>query len=425
MKSSANSRAVVASELNECLPVSSRLFRALVLSQLRKIEHGQITILENGQECYFGQVCSGFPLHAQIEVHDSTAWKDVALGGSSGSGEAYMQGSWSCDDLVSLMRIFVRNHQALYGLDKRKTRLKKPIYKLAHWLNKNSKSGSRKNISAHYDLGNDFFGLFLDPTLMYSSAIYPSPQASLEDAAVYKLDRIAQKLNLTEDDHVLEIGTGWGGFAIHAAKHYGCKVTTTTISQEQFNLAKARVKEAGLEGKVTLLLQDYRDLKGEFDKLVSIEMVEAVGHQYLNTYFQQCAKLLKPDGAMLLQAITMSDQNYDSAVREVDFIKKFIFPGGFLPSITRMSDSICRFTDKKIINIEDIGGHYARTLADWRYRFSTRVRDVKALGYSDSFIRMWEFYLCYCQAGFMERRIGTVQMLLVKPDNRTVDYAGI
>lgn len=425
MKSSVNTGATVAPELREKLSFSKRIFRGLVLSHLKKVVHGEIVLRENGQEYYFGRPSSDYPVRAHIEVLDSSAWRDVALGGSSGSGEAYMRGSWKCNDLVALMRIFVRNHQALSGLDKRKTRLKKPIYKVAHWLNRNTRSGSRKNISAHYDLGNDFFSLFLDASLMYSSAIYPTKQSSLEEAAVYKLDRIAQKLNLNENDNVLEIGTGWGGFAIHAAKNYGCNVTTTTISKEQYELARTRVKEAGLESQVTVLLKDYRDLDGQYDKLVSIEMVEAVGHQYLNTYFRQCARLLKPDGAMLLQAITMSDQNYDSAVREVDFIKKFIFPGGFLPSITRMSDAICRFTDNKIINIEDIGGHYARTLADWRDRFKTRLSEVKELGYSDNFIRMWEFYLCYCQAGFMERRIGTVQMLLVKPDNRSVDYAGL
>lgn len=424
MKPSISAEAVVTGVPADTLSASTRIFRSLVISQLKKIRFGEIRLREKNQDQVFGCAHPEFPLRVTIDVHDSSVWKDVALGGSSGSGEAYMNGSWSCDDLVALMRIFVRNHQALSSLDKRSTRLKKHLFKVMHWLNKNSRSGSRRNISAHYDLGNEFFSLFLDPTLMYSSAIYPSAGASLEDAAVFKLDRIAQKLRLSQDDHVLEIGTGWGGFAIHAAKHYGCSVTTTTISREQYALAVKRVKDEGLEHRITVLMKDYRDLTGQFDKLVSIEMVEAVGHQYLDTYFTQCARLLKPDGAMLLQAITMTDQRYESAVGEVDFIKRFIFPGGFLPSITRLSDAICHYTDKKIINIEDIGTHYARTLADWRNRFQAKLQDVKALGYSDSFIRMWEFYLCYCQAGFMERRIGTVQMLLIKPENRTVDYVG-
>jgi cyclopropane-fatty-acyl-phospholipid synthase len=298
------------------------------------------------------------------------------------------------------------------------TRLKAPLNRVLHWLSRNTRKGSRRNIGAHYDLGNDLFELFLDPTMMYSCAYYQSPHASLEEASVAKLDRICQKLELKSDDHLLEIGTGWGGFAIHAAKHYGCRVTTTTISRQQFELARERACQQGVEDRITFLFEDYRDLEGQYDKLVSIEMIEAIGHQYLDTYFEKCSSLLKPDGMMLLQAITIADQRYKSALNEVDYIKKFIFPGGFLPSVSAMSRSIARVSDMKMFHMDDIGPHYARTLADWRQRFFDRLEDVRKKGYSDAFIRMWEYYLCYCEGGFLERDIGTVQMLLTKPGVR-------
>jgi cyclopropane-fatty-acyl-phospholipid synthase len=254
--------------------------------------------------------------------------------------------------------------------------------------------------------------------MMYSCAYYPGPDSRLDEAAVAKLDRICRKLELKPEDQLLEIGTGWGGFAIHAAKHYGCRVTTTTISRQQYELARKRIRREGLEDRITLLFEDYRDLAGQYDKVVSIEMIEAIGHQYLDTYFEKCSSLLKPHGMMLLQAITIADQRYESALREVDYIKKFIFPGGFLPSISAMSRSIARVTDMKLFHMDDIGPHYARTLGDWRQRFFERIDEVKALGYSDAFIRMWEYYLCYCEGGFEERDIGTVQMLLTKPGAR-------
>jgi cyclopropane-fatty-acyl-phospholipid synthase len=342
----------------------------------------------------------------------------VAFGGSSGSGEAYIKGSWSCNNLLGLVRIFLRNRHVLQQMDKRMTRLKAPLHKSLHWLSRNTRKGSRRNIGAHYDLGNDLFELFLDPTMMYSCAYYPSQETSLNEAAVAKLDRICQKLELKPEDHLLEIGTGWGGFAMHAAKYYGCRVTTTTISRQQYELAQQRVQDAGLEDRITLLFEDYRDLSGQYDKLVSIEMIEAIGHQYLDTYFDKCSSLLKPNGMMLLQAITIADQRYEEALREVDYIKKFIFPGGFLPSIAAMSKSVARVTDMKLFHMDDIGPHYARTLADWRERFFDRIDEVRESGYSDAFIRMWEYYLCYCEGGFEERDIGTVQMLLTKPEAR-------
>jgi cyclopropane-fatty-acyl-phospholipid synthase len=292
------------------------------------------------------------------------------------------------------------------------------MLKVFHWFNRNTYEGSRKNISAHYDLGNDFFSLFLDPGLMYSAAMYPTPDATLAQASVYKLQRVCEKLQLKSSDHLLEIGTGWGGMAIYAARHYGCRVTTTTISQQQYEAAKARVVAEGLEAKVEVLFDDYRDLRGNFSKLVSIEMIEAVGHEHYGQYFECCSQLLAPKGLMLLQAITISDQRYEQARRSVDFIQRYIFPGGCLPSIAVISDKVSQKTDMNIIAVEDIGDHYAQTLNQWREGFLARLEEVRAQGFDERFIRMWEFYLCYCEGGFLERSIGTAQVLLAKPDYR-------
>jgi cyclopropane-fatty-acyl-phospholipid synthase len=297
------------------------------------------------------------------------------------------------------------------------------LLKGLHWLNRNTEQGSRKNIAAHYDLGNDMFQLFLDPTMMYSSAIFARDDMALEQASLHKLERICQKLQLSPADHVVEIGTGWGGFAMYAASHYGCKVTTTTISQAQYDLAQQRVAAAGLGDKINILLTDYRELEGQYDKLVSIEMIEAVGYQFYDTYFAQCARLLKPEGMMLLQAITIADQRYDAARRSVDFIQRYIFPGSCIPSVTAMLQSITRATDMRLFDLEDIGPHYARTLAEWRHNFFRNEAAIRALGYPDEFIRMWEFYLCYCEGGFAERALGDVHMLLVKPENRRAPVA--
>ena len=289
---------------------------------------------------------------------------------------------------------------------------------LMHSFNANTRDGSRKNISAHYDLGNEFFELFLDPTMMYSAAMYPGKEATLEQAAVHKLDRMCQKLELGPGDHLLEIGTGWGGMAIHAAKHYGCHVTTTTISKEQFDYAKARVEAEGLSDQITLLLEDYRDLSGQYDKLVSIEMIEAVGHEYYDSYFSKCSELLKPEGLMAIQAITIADQRYDYARKSVDFIQRYIFPGGCLPSNAIIADKVANKTDMQIVNIEDITEHYADTLQDWRQRFFDQLEAVRKQGFDDVFCRMWDFYLAYCEGGFRERAISTGQFVMAKPSYR-------
>jgi len=285
-------------------------------------------------------------------------------------------------------------------------------------LNRNTRAGSRKNIASHYDLGNEFYKLWLDAKMMYSCAYFDSHDTSLEDASCEKLDRICRKLDLSAGDSVIEIGTGWGGFAIYAAKHYDCHVTTTTISQQQYDYAKQEVIAAGLEDKITLLFRDYRDLDGRFDKLVSIEMIEAVGHEFHDEYFKKCCDLLKPNGQMLLQTITIADQRYEQYKKGVDFIKRYIFPGGCLTSVTDMSRTMTRHTDMRVIHLEDIGPHYATTLRHWHDRFFARIDNVRELGYSDAFVRMWQFYLCYCEAAFTERAIGTVQMLIMRPGAR-------
>lgn len=395
-----------------------RLTRRLLVSRLAKITYGQICISDNFGKLVLGNQDSADDLCVQITVLDQRFYSEVAFGGSVAAGESYMQGYWTCSNLTGLVRIMVRNRSIMDQMEGGLSLFKRPLLRLAHWLNRNSQSGSRRNIEAHYDLGNEMFELFLDPSMMYSCAYYPDDQTTLDEAATLKLKRICDKLQLNSEDHVVEIGTGWGGFAIYAAKHYGCKVTTTTISKQQYEIAQQRVKQAGLEDRITLLMEDYRNLEGCYDKLVSIEMIEAVGHQYLDTYFSKCSSLLKPDGIMLIQAITIADQYYDQAIRSVDFIQRFIFPGGFIPSVNAIAKSIRRATDMRLFNHEDIGPHYATTLEHWRQRFFENIEQIKALGYSDQFVRMWEFYLCYSEGGFLESVLGDAHMVFIKPQNR-------
>jgi cyclopropane-fatty-acyl-phospholipid synthase len=364
----------------------------------------------------------GQTLRAGIRVRDPEFYRRTALNGSVGAAEAYMDGMWECDDLVALVRILVRNQDRLDAMERGPARLGAALLRAWHTLRRNTREGSRRNIAAHYDLGNDFFKLFLDENLMYSSAVYDSPYESLEVASTRKLDRICQKLQLSANTRVVEIGTGWGGFALHAAKSTGCHVTTATISREQYNLASARIAAAGLSDRVKVLLTDYRELSGRFDRLVSIEMIEAIGHQYLDTYFRKVSNLLENDGMALIQAITIEDHRYEQALRSVDFIKRYIFPGSFIPSISAMLKSVTGVTNMKLFNLEDIGPSYALTLREWRRRFMAAHNQVRSLGYPERFVRMWEFYLAYCEGGFIERSTGDVQMLLVKPGARREQF---
>jgi cyclopropane-fatty-acyl-phospholipid synthase len=409
----------------ETMSLITRGAKRLLLAQLQKVRDGRLRLIDDGIERSFGAVTARGPFEVTLHVRNPRLYPDALFAGTVGAGEAYMNGYWHCDNLVNLVRLFVINDHMMNDVDSGFSRLAGVLFKAAHWLNRNDKLGSRRNIAAHYDLGNPFFELFLDETMAYSCAIFPRPDATLAEGSRAKFDAACSKLALTPQHHLLEIGTGWGGLAVHAARHYGCRVTTTTISREQYEAAKERIAREGLSDRVTLLLEDYRDLQGQYDALVSIEMVEAVGHQYLDRYFRQCSALLKPDGAMLLQAITIGDQFYDQAVRSVDFIKKFIFPGSFIPSVSCLVDSVARATDMKLFHLEDIGPHYARTLRLWREAFLARLAEVRAQGYPESFVRMWEYYLAYCEGGFEERRLGDVQMLLTKPGARRAPIATI
>jgi len=393
-----------------------RRTRAAVLARLAGLHDGVLTVRESGEILRFGRpVADG--LRAGIEVLDPAAWSDIAFGGTVGAGEAWVDGTWTTDDLPALVRLMVRNRDVLEGLDGGLARLRAAALRGMHRLRRNTRPGSRRNIAGHYDLGNELFVRMLDPTLMYSCAVFEDGD-SLEDASRRKLDRICAKLDLAPGDEVVEIGTGWGGFAIHAAGEYGAKVTTTTISEEQFRLAGERVRAAGLSDRVTLLRHDYRDLPRTlgraFPKAVSIEMIEAVGLRYLDRYFRVCRDLLEPGGRMLLQAITIADDLFESYRRSVDFIQRYVFPGGALPSMGAMRRSIARVGDLDVAAVEDLTPHYVETLRRWRDNFRGHLREIRDLGYSERFVRMWEFYLGYCEGGFAERSIGDVQVLLAR-----------
>lgn len=391
--------------------------RALVVGTFRNLGQGQLRVLEDDHEAWFGED-DGLHEPVQLTVHDASAWRDMVSGGSIGAAEAYVAGDWDSPDLVSLLRFFARNNERMNGFEDRVSWVARPARRSLHWLNRNTRTGARKNIEAHYDLGNDLFARFLDPTMMYSAAIFPEADSTLEEASQYKLDRICQKLDLRPGDQVVEIGTGWGGFALHAARHYGCHVTTTTISAEQYEWARESIANEGLEEHITLLYEDYRNLEGTYDKLVSIEMIEAVGPQFLGEYMEQLSALLKPDGLALIQAITLPEQRYERALKNVDFIQRYIFPGSFIPSLGAIMGAVQDRSDLVFSHAEDIGLHYARTLACWRERFEANRDALHDLGYSNAFIRLWRYYFAYCEAGFTERRIGNIQLLLGKPQNR-------
>jgi cyclopropane-fatty-acyl-phospholipid synthase len=354
-------------------------------------------------------------LQGDVQVHRPRFYTALTLGGGLAAAESYLRGDWDCEDLTTSLRLFARNAEVLSAVDRWGARLMAPGRSLWMWTRRNTRAGSRRNIAAHYDLSNEFFALMLDPTMTYSSGWFERPEATLQEASVAKYERICRKLDLQPSDHVVEIGCGWGGFALHAARQYGCRVTATTISQQQYAEAERRVERAGLQDRIELKLTDYRDLRGQYDKLVSIEMIEAVGEKMFDTYFRQCNRLLKPDGAMLLQAITMPDDRYDYYRRSVDFINRYVFPGGFLPSFSAIGQSLRRATDFRVVHSEDFAADYARTLAAWRANFWAKIAQVRQLGFDERFIRTWHYYLCYCQAGFAEDQIGVSQMMFTRP----------
>lgn len=392
----------------------ARLARNGLLAKLAGLRRGRIELFE-GDRCHsFGVVTEAFPAPVKVRVHRPEFYGDIAFGGSIGAGESYMLGLWDCDDLVQLIRIMAANREVLESLEGGTAWFKKPFYQLSHWLHRNTVKGSRRNIHAHYDLGNDFFRLFLDDTLMYSSAVFADDAMGLKEGSEHKLDLICRKLDLKPGDHILEIGTGWGGFAIHAASHYGCRVTTTTISDAQHQLAGERIRELGLEDRITLLKEDFRNLHGQYDKLVSIEMIEAIGEANIGNFFDVCNRCLKPGGTLVIQAITIADQLFASYRKSVDFIQHFIFPGGFLPSLGLLAEQAGRRSQLKVQHVENIAPHYARTLRLWRENFHRNAEAILGLGYSREFIRLWDFYFCYCEAGFLEHSTGNLQMVLRK-----------
>jgi cyclopropane-fatty-acyl-phospholipid synthase len=389
--------------------------RELVFNVFNKLEYGHLTVIEDNKSHSFPNVAlSTNEVSGKIVINDTSVYRDFVKGGSIGAAEAFINGKWGSPDLTAVIRIFARAQQQTDSLEKQKSWLNKIKTSLFHWRNRNSEKGSKRNILAHYDLGNELYTRFLDDSMMYSSAIYPSQDATLAQAQQHKLKTICQRLELSANDHLLEIGTGWGGLAIYAAQHYGCKVTTTTISDAQFAYAEQKVKQLGLEKNITLLKKDYRQLTGQFDKLVSVEMIEAVGHEYLPSFFKQCNDRLKPGGKLLIQSITIADQRFEYYKNNVDFIQRYIFPGGFLPSITELSNQMCQHTELVMEQLHDIGLDYARTLADWRDAFLKNWSELTEHGYDEQFKRLWLYYLAYCEGAFLERSTSTVHLVARK-----------
>lgn len=387
----------------------------LLMQMLGKLKSGRLVIQEGEQKWSFGSEATP---RASVRVHDPSVYRKVILGGSIGAGEAYIEKLWDVDDLTALVRIMVLNMKLLDRMERGLAWLVSPFNRMRHMLNSNSRQGSKKNILSHYDLGNDLYRAFLDSAMIYSSAIYPGKRSTLEEAQEHKLEILCRKLDLQSSDSVIELGSGWGGFALYAARNYGCHVTTTTISDAQYIEAEKRIAAAGLADRITLLKKDYRDLTGSFDKLVSVEMIEAVGHRYLPGFFEKCCKLLTPEGKMVIQAITIADQKYKQYIEGVDFIQRYIFPGGCVPSINRMVELITGKTDMVVRQIDDFGYDYARTIADWHERFQDAYPELQEMGYDEKFKRLWEFYLCYCQGGFLERSISVVHLTATRPEYR-------
>ncbi|MFL5773026.1 MAG: class I SAM-dependent methyltransferase [Flavisolibacter sp.] len=396
-------------------------YEKIILDLFSKMEKGRLNLnLPSGQILQFGK--GGEGLIANIRVNTNELFKRCVLYGDIGFGEAYVDGDWDTDNITNVIKWFILNIENAPSVSGSRTKntvlnLLKVFNRLSHYRRANSMNGSRKNISAHYDLNNDFFALFLDPGMTYSSAYYKEAEMDLHQAQAEKYDRLCKQLHLKPTDHVLEIGSGWGANAVHIAKNYGCRVTTVTISEEQYNYVKREIEKEGLGDKVTVLLKDYRLLEGKFDKIVSIEMLEAVGHEFLPVYFKKCNELLKSTGILALQVITCPDSRYESLRNGIDWIQKHIFPGSLLPSVAEINKNINVTSDFTLVNLKDIGLHYATTLAEWRQQFNRNIPEVKKLGFDDSFIRKWNYYFCYCEAAFAMRNINVMQMVYVRPNN--------
>jgi cyclopropane-fatty-acyl-phospholipid synthase len=402
-----------------------RWLRDRVVQRMSAIDQGSLVIKDSVGDVHLGQRDDAGEAVGRVIVHDLAFWRLMATGGSVGAAESYMAGLWDSPDLVAVIQVLARNREALEHMDQGGARVSGWLLNLWHRFNRNSLTGSRRNIAAHYDLGNDFFAAWLDRRMMYSSGLFEDETDSLEHAQVNKLERICRQLDLRSSDRLLEIGTGWGGLALHAARHYGCRVTTTTISREQYDHACREVQKAGLGDRIDVLMEDYRDLNGRYDKIVSVEMIEAVGHQYLDRYLATIDGLLEPDGLALLQAITIEDFRYQNALKSVDFIKRYIFPGSFIPSVSAITASMARATRLGLIELADFGASYALTLKHWRQRFEAAWDDIASMGFDETFRRRWLFYLAYCEGGFRERAISDVHLLLAGPGYRPVRSTGL
>lgn len=398
-------------------PVTHRWLKSFMLKLLKQLRHGHLLIRDQGETWSFGHIES--TPSAVLEVHHSRFYQRLFVSGSNGAADSFIDGDWSSPDLTALLELFAANMPLLDSIERASLIWSTPLRLLRQFRRRNNLSGSKRNILAHYDISNDFYQLILDEKMQYSSGIYATPECTLADAQTQKLHRICKQLELSSADHLLEIGTGWGGLAIFAATHYGCQVTTTTISDAQYEIAQQRVQQAGLSHLITLLKQDYRTLTGHYDKLVSIEMIEAVGHHFLPDYFQRLGRLLRPGGRLLIQAITIDDRRYDSYRKGQDFIQERIFPGGCLPSLTEMLRHIKDQTQLQVTGVYDFAQCYARTLADWRNHFEQRWAEIQLLGFDDVFYRLWLFYFCYCEAGFKQRTISVIQLDALQPQSIT------
>lgn len=394
------------------------LARKVLFGRLAKIAEGRLRIVDGDEEVTFGAPSHGFPVDTTVTVIDPKVYVAALRSGTLGLGEAYTDGAWQADDLPSVIRLMARNHGVMNGLDRGLADVAAPMRRVRAFLERNTRAGSRRNIAAHYDLSDDFFRLFLDAGMTYSSALFEGAAISLEQAQDAKYERICQRLRLQPRDHVVEIGTGWGGFALHAARRHGCRVTTTTISRRQFDEARRRVSAEGLAGQVEVRLDDYRDLRGSFDRLVSIEMVEAVGREHLGDYMAAISRLLRPGGEAMLQAIVIRDQEFERAARETDFLKRHIFPGSCIPSVTALLTAATCASDLRLHRYDDLTPNYVTTLANWRERLLARRAEARALGFDDVTLRAWDYYLAYCQGGFQERYIGLGHLHLVRSEWR-------
>lgn len=403
---------------------SKNIFQKIFEHALKPMTKGSLRVYQNGENILtFGNPNDvNTTIHAIIQINNSRFYKRTVLLGDIGFAESYMDGDWDTDNIQKVISWFLLNAEngpSNSGSERFYFHIKVMNFlnRLYHLYRANTIKGSKRNISEHYDLGNEFYKLFLDPTMTYSSAYYKTDNESLEEAQIQKYENICQNLKMNSNHHVLEIGSGWGGFSLYVAKKYGCRITTVTISEEQYKYAKELFKKEKVDHLVDIQLKDYRQIEGQYDRIVSIEMLEAVGDKYFETYFKKCHNVLKPNGLLGLQVITSPDSRYEEFKKGIDFIQKYIFPGSLLPSIARLNKAINKTGDLHLYHIDDIGLSYAKTLNEWLVNFEKNLQSVRQLGFNEKFIRMWRYYLGYCAGAFAMRNISVVQMFYTRPNN--------